>query len=105
MSFLDQSLDQIFNIRDMLRSLGFFVGFDNSKARHVLPIRFKIFLYNLFPMNSFFRSTIDDLIVNVCEVPDVLDGISTKAQIVPDNVKDERAPRMAEMRIIVYRHP
>src|SRR5437867_6982509 len=97
MSFLDQSLDQIFNIRDMLRGLGFFVGFDDAEARHVLPIRFKISLCNPFPMNFFFRSTIDDLIVDVCKVSDVLDGIPTKSQIVPDDVENERASGMAKV--------
>src|SRR5437588_8021933 len=89
----------------MLCSLWFDVCRSNSEPLHILLVGEKILLCNFFRGFPFFRGTVDDFVVNVRKVSDVLDDISARAQIVPDNVKDERAPGMAEMRIIVHRDP
>src|SRR5437660_880394 len=100
----NQRLNHCNDVRDMLCSLWFDIGLNNSEAPHVLLVGDKILLCNFCRGFPFLRGAVDDLIVDVRKVSHVLHSVPAEPQVVPYDIKDERATRMAQVRIIVDRH-
>ena len=71
------------------------------QAFHVLPALLDISLRNDICSHAFLDSRLDDLVIDVCEIGDVVDLIALVLKIPADGVEDDHGSRISDMNEVV----
>ena len=101
----NQTLNHFYHLRNVLSCLGFNIGFLHAQSRCV-------FIHGLNETGGQFadgftilRRTSDDFVIDVGDVAHVSQRITRFAQPTCHHIKHHHHPRMAQVTVVIHRHP
>src|SRR5512143_592530 len=103
-SLLYEALDDFDHLRNVLRGLWLHIRPADAQALHVLLVGGDIFGGNLGGTDALFLRAVDDLVVDIGEIPHVRDVEPSSPKVALDQVKGHGPARMAKMGKVVDRH-
>ena len=76
----------------------------NAQRGHILTKGRYVLVRDLFPAAFLGIGPVDDLIVDVREVPHIRDIIAGSPKVAGDYIEDQGAPGVADVGVVVHRH-
>ena len=102
---IDQPLDQFNDLRHILGGSGMHCRTSNIESIGRFEERLNVLFCDYFPRSFISIGTINNLVVNVCEVLNLLDLETSKFKIPIKNIEHDAAKRVPQVRVVVDRHP
>src|SRR5438876_894052 len=104
-AFLKKDADEPDDLLHVIGGLGFHRCRADPEPPHIAVVGVDVQSRNGLPRETQFPGPIDDLVVHVREVLDERDVEASVFQVAADDVEDDGAAGVAEVRIIIDRHP
>ena len=103
-SFGHQGINEGDNVGNVLGGSGLKGGPSNSEPLHIVVIRLDVGRRDLVTTDPLLIRSLDDFVINIGEVLGKFHGKAGVFQIPPQHIKDQRAPGMSDMTIVVDGH-